>query len=79
MSLFAWDEAIPWLQMAVLRSPRFPAALFQLGRCFQETDRIKQALEVSRAEGDGDGGGGDDGGDDGDDGEAVWLLFVLLC
>jgi tetratricopeptide (TPR) repeat protein len=47
MGLHAWSEAATWLQRAVQLSPRFPAALFQLALCLQETGRIKQALEVS--------------------------------
>lgn len=49
IQLRAWTEAAVWLQMATKKSPRFPEALFQLGRCHQEIGQTKLALEVGES------------------------------
>lgn len=48
MGLSAWEEASTWFQLALKRSPRFPAALFRLALCQQQQGGggTKQALEV---------------------------------
>jgi len=46
MRLQAYEEATTWLQMATQRSPRFPAALFQLALCHQQTGQTRQALQA---------------------------------